>query len=99
PHPAGHHSARHLNSTKLFLPNAPSITVAGMDEGLGVRAGSSADFERLLRANAHSMLRFADFVLPDRSAAEDAVQDAVMLAWNRRQTLRVRYVFVSWLRT
>ena len=70
-----------------------------MDEGLGVRAGSSADFERLLRANAHSMLRFADFVLHDRSAAEDAVQEAFMIAWNRRQTLRDDSAFVSWLRT
>ena len=70
-----------------------------MDEGLGVRAGSSADFERLLRANAHSMLRFADFVLHDRSAAEDAVQEAFMIAWNRRQTLRDDSAFVPWLRT
>ena len=68
-----------------------------MDEGLA--AGSSADFERLLRANAHSMLRFADFVLHDRSAAEDAVQEAFMIAWNRRQTLREDSAFVPWLRT
>ena len=68
-----------------------------MDEGLA--AGSSADFERLLRANAHSMLRFADFVLHDRSAAEDAVQEAFMIAWNRRHTLREDSAFVPWLRT
>jgi len=68
-----------------------------MDEGLA--ADSSADFERLLRANAHSMLRFADFVLHDRSAAEDAVQEAFMIAWNRRQTLREDSAFVPWLRT
>ena len=68
-----------------------------MDEGLA--AGRSADFERLLRANAHSMLRFADFVLHDRSAAEDAVQEAFMIAWNRRQTLRDDSAFVPWLRT
>ena len=68
-----------------------------MDEGLA--AGSSADFERLLRANAHSMLSFADFVLHDRSAAEDAVQEAFMIAWNRRQTLRDDSAFVPWLRT
>jgi len=70
-----------------------------MDEGLGVRAGSSADFERLLRANAQSMLRFADFVLHDRSAAEDAVQEAFMIAFQRRGTLRDQSAFAAWLRT
>src|SRR5947208_11674067 len=71
----------------------------GMDGELGVRASSPADFERLLRANAHSMLRFADFVLHDRSAAEDAVQEAFMIAFQRRETLRDEAAFTAWLRT
>ena len=70
-----------------------------MDDELGVRASSPADFERLLRANAHSMLRFADFVLHDRSAAEDAVQEAFMIAFQRRGTLRDETAFTAWLRT
>ena len=67
-----------------------------MDEELGARARA---FESLLRANALSMLRFADFVLHDRSAAEDAVQEAFMTAWNRRSTLQDTSAFVPWLRT
>ncbi len=70
-----------------------------MDEELGAPAGNPADLERLLRANARSMLRFADFVLHDRSAAEDAVQEAFMIAYQRRATLRDETAFVPWLRT
>ena len=70
-----------------------------MNEELGARASNPADLERLLRANARSMLRFADFVLHDRSAAEDAVQEAFMIAWRQRTTLRDQTAFTPWLRT
>jgi RNA polymerase sigma-70 factor (ECF subfamily) len=70
-----------------------------MDEELGAPLSNPADLERLLRANARSMLRFADFVLHDRSAAEDAVQEAFMIAYQRRATLRDEMAFVPWLRT
>lgn len=70
-----------------------------MDEELGAPVSNPADLERLLRANARSMLRFADFVLHDRSAAEDAVQEAFMIAYQRRATLRDQAAFAPWLRT
>jgi len=72
-----------------------------MEEELGGRArgGNAAAFEQSLRANALSMLRFADFVLHDRSAAEDAVQEAFMIAWSQRRTLRDDMAFTPWLRT
>ncbi len=70
-----------------------------MDEGLGAPGGNPANLERLLRAHARSMLRFADFVLHDRSAAEDAVQEAFMIAYQRRGTLRDEAAFEPWLRT
>jgi RNA polymerase sigma factor (sigma-70 family) len=69
-----------------------------MGKELGAPAMSPADLERLLRANARSMLRFAEFVLHDRSAAEDAVQEAFMIAYQRRSTLRDESAFPSWLR-
>ena len=70
-----------------------------MDEERDARASRAAGFEQLLRANARSMLRFADFVLHDRSAAEDAVQEAFMIAYQRRGTLRDQAAFTPWLRT
>jgi RNA polymerase sigma-70 factor, ECF subfamily len=70
-----------------------------MGKELGAPATSPEDLERLLRANARSMLRFAEFVLHDRSAAEDAVQEAFMIAYQRRSTLRDESAFPSWLRT
>jgi RNA polymerase sigma factor (sigma-70 family) len=70
-----------------------------MDDELGAPAGSPAHFERLLRANARSMLRFADFVLHDRSAAEDAVQEAFMIACQRHGSLKDQTAFTAWLRT
>ena len=72
-----------------------------MNEELGARARADdgTAFEQLLRANALSMLRFADFVLHDRSAAEDAVQEAFMIAWSQRRGLRDESSFTPWLRT
>jgi RNA polymerase sigma-70 factor, ECF subfamily len=72
-----------------------------MDEELEALAhpGDEAAFEKLLRTTARSMLQFADFVLHDRSAAEDAVQEAFMIAWHRRNTLRDDTAFTPWLRT
>jgi RNA polymerase sigma-70 factor (ECF subfamily) len=71
-----------------------------MDTELVGRAsiGDAGAFEELLRRQARPMLRFADFVLHDLSAAEDAVQEAYMIAWRRRQTLKDQDAFVPWLR-
>jgi RNA polymerase sigma factor (sigma-70 family) len=43
---------------------------------------------RLLRARVDSAYRLAAFILHDPLAAEDAVQEAALLAWDRRRTLR-----------
>jgi RNA polymerase sigma factor (sigma-70 family) len=43
---------------------------------------------RLLRARLDAAYRLATFILRDPLAAEDAVQEAALLAWDRRRTLR-----------
>jgi RNA polymerase sigma factor (sigma-70 family) len=55
-------------------------------------------FEASLRQYARSMLQYADFVLHDLSAAEDAVQEAFVIAWQRRESLREASAFAPWLR-
>src|SRR6202035_5839019 len=55
-------------------------------------------FEASLHQYARSMLQYADFVLHDLSAAEDAVQEAFVIAWQRRNSLRDTSAFAPWLR-
>lgn len=43
---------------------------------------------RLLRARIDDAYKLAMFILHDPVAAEDAVQEAALLAWDRRRTLR-----------
>lgn len=43
---------------------------------------------RLLRARLAAAYRLATFILHDPLAAEDAAQEAALLAWDRRRTLR-----------
>jgi RNA polymerase sigma factor (sigma-70 family) len=43
---------------------------------------------RLLRVRLDTAYRLATFILHDPLAAEDAVQEAALLAWARRRTLR-----------
>lgn len=71
-----------------------------MDDELAgrVRAGDREAFEALLHRHARAMLQFADFVLHDRSAAEDAVQEAFMTAWKKRAQMRDPGSFAPWLR-
>jgi len=67
-------------------------------EARGSRLGEDQGFEEALREHTHSMLQYADFVLHDFSAAEDAVQEALVIAWRRRATLRDGTAFKPWLR-
>ena len=63
-----------------------------------VRAGDREAFEALLHRHDRAMLQFADFVLHDRSAAEDAVQEAFIMAWKERAQLQDPGSFGPWLR-
>lgn len=51
---------------------------------------------RLLRARIDDAYRLASFILHDPLAAEDAVQEAALLAWDRRRTLRDSHSADGW---
>src|SRR5438094_6367484 len=59
---------------------------------------SGTAFEGALRGMARPMLQFADFVVSDLSAAEDALQDAFVIAWRRRKRLKDEADFRASLR-
>ena len=58
-----------------------------LDEA-AVAATTDDAVRRLLLARVNDAYRLATYVLRDRLAAEDAVQEAALLAWDRRSTLR-----------
>lgn len=53
---------------------------------------------RMLRARIDDAYRLAAFILHDPLAAEDAVQEAALPAWDRRRTLRDGKRVDGWFR-
>lgn len=68
------------------------------DEPAGVWVDSGTAFERMARGCSRPLLQFADFVLDDLSAAEDAMQDALVLARRQRNRLKDEGDARAWLR-
>jgi RNA polymerase sigma-70 factor (ECF subfamily) len=59
-----------------------------VDEITTVRRCGDDDVAQLLLARAATAHRLAAWILRDPVGAEDAVQDAALIAWNRRGSLR-----------
>jgi RNA polymerase sigma-70 factor (ECF subfamily) len=57
-------------------------------EAIGVKAAGDDDIADLLMARAAEAHRLAAWILRDPVGAEDAVQEAALIAWNRRGDLR-----------
>lgn len=61
-----------------------------------VRAGGDDEIAELLMARAAEAHRLAAWILRDPVGAEDAVQEAALIAWNRRGDLRRAESAGSW---
>ena len=59
-----------------------------LDVAIEVGAGSDEEFRSVLLARLPGAQRLASWILHDPVAAEDAVQEAALLAWDRRRSLR-----------
>jgi RNA polymerase sigma factor (sigma-70 family) len=67
-----------------------------MVEEAAARVTTDEVVRRLLLARVDDAFRLATFILRDPLAAEDAVQEAALLAWERRRTLRDVLAADSW---
>ena len=56
-----------------------------------------ADFIQRVRAWERRLYRVARTMLPQECDCEDAVQEALLRAWDRRETLRQEAYFDTWL--
>lgn len=56
-----------------------------------------ADFIQRVRACERRLYRIARTMLPQECGCEDAVQEALLRAWDRRETLRQEAYFDTWL--
>ena len=55
------------------------------------------EFERRVRACTQKLFRVCYAILPERADRDDAIQEALVKAWQKRGTLRNDSVFESWL--
>jgi RNA polymerase sigma-70 factor, ECF subfamily len=67
-----------------------------MVEEVAARVTADDVVRRLLLARVDDAFRLATFILRDPLAAEDAVQEAALLAWDRRRTLRDSLTADGW---
>ena len=74
--------------------------VGSMDRVLVERAqaGDRDAFDRLVRASIRRLLGVARLILRDSDLAEDAVQDALILAWRDLRALRDPAAWDAWSR-
>ena len=59
-----------------------------LEEAIGVKAAGDDDVANLLMARASEAHRLAAWILRDPVGAEDAVQEAALIAWRHRSDLR-----------
>lgn len=81
-------------SIDLAVPETP---VALRDVVAGAQDGDTESFEWLVREYQAELFRLAFRMLSNRGDAEDAVQEAFVLAWRRLPTLADPDAFHAWI--
>jgi RNA polymerase sigma-70 factor, ECF subfamily len=67
-----------------------------LDVAVDTRARTDETVRSLLISRAEEAHRLANWILHDPAAAEDAVQEAALMAWDRRHSLRNLEAFNAW---
>jgi len=90
------------DETQAPAPTGEAVCRESPDVALLVRqaqAGDAAAFGRLVAMHERAVLRAAMAALGSRADAEDAAQDAFVMAWRRLATFRGDAQFRTWLLT
>ncbi|KAF0245646.1 MAG: RNA polymerase sigma-70 factor ECF [Planctomycetota bacterium] len=64
---------------------------------MAVAADEAGEFQRIVLTNSRAFFAVAYGILRNSHAAEDALQDAVIKAWQSYGTLREKHKAVAWL--
>lgn len=62
-----------------------------------IRAGDERAFDTVFRANYTRLVRMAESIVRDRSAAEEIAQEVLLELWRRRQALHVQQTIAGYL--
>lgn len=78
-----------VNRLEIVPANVESERVDEGDLLRRLRAGEQASFDTIFRAHYAHLVAFAQGLLHDRSAAEDAAQEVMLELWRRRQEVSI----------
>jgi len=83
--------------TRVIAPIEKAAFETGSDLVAAAQAGDSGAYELLVEPRLPRLLRLAYSILGNEADAEDAVQEACLLAWRELTRLRDRDRFEAWL--
>ncbi len=80
------------------MPGAEVVTQMQRDLVIAARDGDHEAYAQLVRASFPRLYGVANLILRDSDRAQDAVQDALVLAWKHVRSLRDPDAWDAWLR-
>src|SRR5690349_2865075 len=82
-------TSRQVQSLEIVPVNVESERLDEGDLLRRLRAGEQASFDAIFRAHYSHLVGFAQGLLRDRSAAEDAAQEVMLELWRRRAEVAI----------